>query len=358
MGFKDWISDIRPLPLVHWRNSLRGSRRKARNVIYAGSRACFKWRSKIIYALTPPPSLENIGDHAQVVAIRAWMKRHFPTLPVIEVDKDQVHALMPALRWLVNDQDVFFLHSGGNLGDRGRWSESGRRLLIRNFRNNKIISLPQTIFFSDTEMGRQEQEKSCQIYNQHPKLTVIGRDPHSGTLAQSLFPEARTFCMPDFVLSLDSGNPEHPDMTSGVLLCLRHDNESVLSEMERQKISKRLAYPCDYFDTALGSPIPVRDREIVLQETLDVFRRHAAVVTDRYHGLIFAVLCRRPCVVLRTIDHKLTSAMDWFADIPFVKMAHTLEEIPVKLDDCLRTEERYVPDWNSEYFDKIPRLIA
>ncbi len=42
---------------------------------------------KIIYALTPPSQLSNVGDHAQVVAIRIWLQKHFPNLPVIEVDK-------------------------------------------------------------------------------------------------------------------------------------------------------------------------------------------------------------------------------------------------------------------------------
>lgn len=313
---------------------------------------------KIIYALTPPSRLSNVGDHAQVVAIRIWLQKHFPNLPVIEVDKDESKRFLPALKKLIQPDDIIFLHSGGNLGDRGIWSESIRRSIITNFPHNQIISLPQTIYFSNTPKGISEREKTREIYGTHPNLTVIGRDPYSGDLAENLFPNARTFCMPDFVLSLPPRQLGKKNNPPKVLLCLRLDDESALTSQQRQEISERLPYESSYFDTTLNTPITANSRKNILENTLDLFSAADIVVTDRYHGLIFTVLCQKPCVVLPTVDHKLTSAMHWFKDVPFITFANNLDEVPALVENFLNIESRKVPNWNAEYFDKIPAMIG
>jgi len=336
---------------------LRPVKEKLQNAKFLYTHKYLINQRKIIYALTPPPYLKNIGDHAQVVAIRLWLQKHFPELPVIELDKNESKKFLPALKQLVQPSDLFFLHSGGNLGDRGIWSESIRRLVISSFPQNKIVSLPQTIYFSDTPTGRTERENTRRIYATHPNLTVIGRDPQSGELAKELFPKAQTFCMPDFVLSLPPRQSDRKNNPPKVLLCLRLDDESALNVEQRKEIAEKLPYDCTYFDTTIANPIKVNERKDVIERTLDLFQAADVVVTDRYHGLIFTVLCRKPCVVLPTVDHKLTSAMHWFKEIPFIKFVPNIDAIPSLVEECLSVESREVTDWNSEYFDKIPQLI-
>jgi len=328
------------------------------NLTFAYKHKELKQQAKIIYSLTPPPYLKNVGDHAQVIAIRAWLDKHFGKLPILEMDKDRGHYFLPALRWLVNQEDIFFLHSGGNLGDRGIWSEGMRRQVIGNFPQNQIVSLPQTIFFSDTPKGKTEQETSRRIYGQHPQLTVIGRDPRSGELAAELFPQAQSFCMPDFVLSLPPRTSAKSSDTIKVLLCLRLDDESALTPEQRQEIGDSLPYDCTYYDTTLDKAIEVDRREATLDETLAKFLAADIVVTDRYHGLIFTVLCQKPCVVLRTVDHKLTSAIYWFKDLPSVMFAQGLEEVPELVERGLKITTNKTIDWSAMYFDQIPQLVG
>jgi pyruvyl transferase EpsI len=333
-------------------------RKVVRNLYFLYSKRKLRSRRKIIYALTPPPRLSNIGDHAQVIAIRKWIDKHFPDYPVIELDKNQVSYYLPALKRLIRKDDIFFLHSGGNLGDRGMWSETARRLIISTFINNKIISLPQTIYFSNTEKGIREKENSRRIYSAHPDLTIIGRDPKSGELANELFPNAKTFCMPDFVLSLNGICSEKENVPPKAILCLRHDDESILNDTQRKQLEEILPYSCKYFDTTLEKRINIYERKDLFQKTLQLFGTHDIVITDRYHGLIFAVLCRKACVVLRTVDHKLISAMDWFNELPFVKFAKDLKEVPLLAEKCLKVQDRHEPNWNEQYFDKLPELIG
>ncbi len=328
------------------------------NAIYYMKHCGLASRPKIIYGITPPPRLKNIGDHAQAVAIHLWLARHYPDRPVLEVDKDQARYYLPALRFLIRPDDLIFLHSGGNLGDRGLWSENIRRLLITTFRKNRIVSLPQTIFFSDSERGRTERERSIRLYARHPDLTIIGRDAESGELAKELFPKARTFAMPDFVLSLDARPRREKSDKPRVLLCLRRDDESILSDAERQALEKDLDMETAVFDTTLDEPILHEKRGEVLEGVLDYFSSFDLVVTDRYHGLIFSVITKKPCIVLRTVDHKLTSAIDWFRDLAFVFRAGSYADVAGMIDTALDCENFDAPDWNAEYFDRIPGLVG
>lgn len=316
---------------------------------------------KIIYTLTPPKSLSNIGDHAQVVAINKWLKTNYPDTPIIEVDKDQCISMIHVLKKIVNQYDLIFIHSGGNLGDRGIWSEKGRRNIIVNFPNNKIVSLPQTIFFSDTEKGRKEQRISEQIYNSHKNLTIIGRDQESYNLAKRLFPSCRTFPLPDFVLYLKGEEilERRNSRPNGTLLCLRNDNESILTINDRKLIQDQIKQPFEYFDTTIDKPIRRYEREDILKRTIEYFDKFEIIITDRYHGLIFAALLRKPTIIIPTIDHKLTSAYDWFKNIRYIIFVNNVDfyQINNKIKDLLKMPRSTQIDWRSMYFLKLREQI-
>jgi exopolysaccharide biosynthesis predicted pyruvyltransferase EpsI len=148
----------------------------------------YKNIKKIIYTITPSPSLRNVGDHAQVIAIKKWFMENFNEYLVLEFDKNEIYKYLNLIKKIVNEDDLIFLHSGGNFGDRSLWSEGARRSIINNFPKNKIISLPQTIFFSNTQKGRKELEKTKHICNNHKDLTIIARDSYSFKLAKNYFP--------------------------------------------------------------------------------------------------------------------------------------------------------------------------
>lgn len=318
-------------------------------------------RPRAIYALTPTARLRNVGDQAQAVAIERWLARHYPDHGIVELDKDMVIACIDDIKARVTAGDLIFLHSGGNLGDRGRWSETARRTMIEAFPDNRIISLPQTIYFSDTPQGRREKDITRRIYGRHRRLTVIGRDEVSGQLAAELFPEAQVSILPDFVLSLraeDFGLTPQADSSDRIMACLRLDDESALGPSQRAALAGRLGHAVTLFDTTLSHDIPLSERGEVLRQTLALFNRHQAVVTDRYHGLIFSVICRKPTVVLPTVDHKLTSAVKWFHDIPNVRFCDDLDRLPDSLAAVRAIEVDRYPDFNELYFDRLPRFIA
>ena len=322
------------------------------------------WRadapSRILYGLVPTAGLRNVGDHAQVVAIQKWITKHYPGRPIVELDKNVVVACADQIRAMTRPTDLVFLHSGGNLGDRGLWSETARRTLISALPNNRIVSLPQTIFFSDTPAGHHQKAASKAIYATHDHLTVMGRDQVSGELAKALFPRAQVITMPDFVLSLrreDFGLPTSDAHSGKVLACLRLDDESIFSAAEREQVVARIGAPTTLYDTTLSTEIEETERNQIVRDALALFNDHEAIVTDRFHGVIFGVLCRKPVVVLRTVDHKLTSAVAWFKDIPNVQFCDHLDQLHDVLERVRATPVKRYPDFNALYFDRLPGLI-
>lgn len=316
---------------------------------------------KILYLITPATHLRNVGDHAQAVAIKEWFADNFPGYRVMEFDKDEVGFYLPVIKMLAGDADLIFLHSGGNLGDRGMWSENARRAAIKAFPRNKIVSLPQTIFFSNTEEGRGQLAVTREIYNGHGDLTVMARDNRSFELAKEYFPKCRIMCVPDFVLYLaavTAGNSGSP--RKNVLLCLRDDPESRLTEWDRKDIYKCVSgfgRECDLYDTTLTKNITRDGRRNEMEKALQLFSGHELVVTDRFHGVIFSVMTGTPCVVLGTVDHKLAESVKWFEELDYVFYAGDTSRIREAVGNTLAASRGGVIDWRKLYFDRLKAKI-
>jgi len=316
---------------------------------------------KILYLITPASHLRNVGDHAQAVAIKEWFADHFGGYRVMEFDKDEVGLYLPAIKLLASEEDLIFLHSGGNLGDRGMWSENARRAIIKAFPKNKIVSLPQTIFFSNTDKGRRELAVTREIYNGHGDLTVMARDSRSFELAKEYFPACRTMCVPDFVLYLAGavgGNKGVP--RKNVLLCLRGDPESLLAECDRKDIYKCVSgfgRDCDQYDTTLKKNIKREERRDELEKAIRLFLGYELVVTDRFHGVIFSVMTETPCVVLGTVDHKLAESVKWFKDLDYVFYAGDMRRLRDAVGNTLTASRGGEIDWRKRYFDGLKAAI-
>jgi pyruvyl transferase EpsI len=313
------------------------------------------FQPKLAYLLTPPPWIQNVGDQAQVVAILSWLQRSFPRVNILECNQSESCYFLPALKCLIRTRDLIFLHSGGNLGDRYMGIELPRRLIIEAFPDNKIVSLPQTICFSNTEDGRIERSMSSRIYDSHPNLAILCRDRVSARTAAKIFNNATIHCVPDFVLSLPVFGSCNSAETPKVLICRRLDRESIYSEVEWNALVARLPLPSRYFDTRLPEPIEPHQRKYRLAETLNLFSRHQLVVTDRFHGIVFAILCRVPCVALPTIDHKVTASRFWFRGVLY---AAKLDEVPSLAAQALQRGFVEEENWNRLYFDWLTEILG
>ncbi len=330
-----------------------------------------EWKKvqKIVYLQAPSPKLRNVGDQAQAIAIRAWFAKHFPSWPVLEINDLLPIYKIRQLRDYVGPHDLVFLHSGGNLGDRYLGSEIQRREIIINLPQNRIVILPQTIFFSNNDFGREQASLSSRVYSNHKNLALLARDSESERISHEIFKTLQIHKIPDFVLSTPPRRQVERTGMSKVLVCIRKDMLRKLSSHESQEFLMKLSHaiPCEWelHDTNIDRDILPDKRHLEFAKMLDLFDSFDAVITNRFHGTIFSVLTRKPCVILETLPFgnwedksmKVKGSSQWFNDLPFVELAHGIEDVGEALSATSSTSIRKVPNWNDLYFDSLPEKL-
>lgn len=273
---------------------------------------------------------QNIGDAAIDLAEQNLLLQYFPDYFQVEFSTYEMPNKYNFLQAIVNPSDVIFINGGGNMGSLYREEEELHRKIVRDFPNNKIVILPQTIFFADTPEGQAELALSARVYNHHQDLTIYARGQESYDFACRHFHNAKVKLMADVVLSL---HRDYGFDRSGVLLCLRNDGESVLAE-SRQKVLETV----QRFDSDVEIRTNIAEQDIsrveraaVVNGELQRYARRRVVVTDRLHGMIFAAVTGTPCVVLDNATHK---SRDFYET--FLRESNAIFYIGT---DCSRLEE-------------------
>ena len=249
----------------------------------------------------------NIGDAAITFGEYEFIRKHFSDYKLIEVSTYEFSDTLPYLENIINSDDLIFLQGGGNLGNKFKTEENVRRVIIENFPNNKIIILPQTIYFTDNE----ELEISKRIYNAHKNLTIFTRGHISLEFAKKNFPNAKCYESLDSALNL---NFNFGYERNGIMCCLRDLNdESGLDKKTYEeifKIIKSFDKNYSFTNNLWVSDIKKDQRNYVVYEQLKNFAKHKLVVTDRLHGLIFSLITNTPCIVISAYNHKLKEFTD------------------------------------------------
>ena len=318
---------------------------------------------KLYYLMGLGDRFPNLGDQAQAAAIPIWIKKHF-SLPIVEIKNYEIVACLPTLKKLINPQDIIFLHSGGNFGDDWYGTQLDREAIIAALPNNQIVQLPQTIYYSETESGREISHASQQVINAHSAILLFGRDFQSVEIAKKLFTKTPVLARPDMVLSLQETVEKQlgkhllrrPGKFKKILLIMRNDKEGIYAADVKQSIKGLLSsvgYEAQLWDTDVDDVFPDQSKFKTLTKYLQFIGEFDAVITDRYHGLIFSVLVKRPCVVLKTHNHKLTSAFDWFEDVNYVKRVNSPDEIVSALNQMQALSTYISPRWNDIHFDPM-----
>ena len=118
-------------------------------------------------------------------------------------------------------------------------------------------------------------------------------------------------------------------------MCLRNDVEKSLSYEEIKYIEKYLnskySY-LDYTDTVLNKNI-ILNNKYYFKRTLKRFSKYELIITDRLHGMIFAILTNTPCVVLGNFNHKVKGVYEFVKNREQVVFMNDVNDI----DNCIQT---------------------
>ena len=100
-----------------------------------------------------------------------------------------------------------------------------------------------------------------------------------------------------------------------MLFCLRNDIEAHYSDSEMESLRSRFeGVRTEVTDTSIHmNPAQMdRQREQLIWGKIEEFSKYELIITDRYHGTIFAAIASTPVIVINSADHKLSSGVNWF----------------------------------------------
>ncbi len=236
-------------------------------------------------------------------------------------------------------------------------------MIIQQFKNNPIISFPQSASFSDTKFGERELKKSRKVYGEHPNLTVIGRESKTIKILKKEFPNINLINTPDIVLYLNERDEQAK--RSGVTTAFRKDGEiSIDSSFKEELLSmlKDSQYNLNISDTHKGYQFHIDEanRESILKETWNEFKASELVLTDRLHGMIFCAITGTPCIVFKNSNHKIEySYKNWLKDCNFIYLAEDnkmpFDELKIIMERLIQTTPNELN--LKEYYTPLVNLL-
>ena len=241
----------------------------------------------------------------------------------------------------ITPNTTILLHGGGNFGDLYPQHQKIREMMVTHFPNNRIIVLPQTLFFKHNE----NLENSAALFVKHQDCHLFARDER--TQAEFKQFSQNVYLSPDMAHQLYGKLKTKLDKTHNKLYFLRKDIEA--SEIEREIIESlpKQSNIKDWDDILSKKDKKIlaltwrvarfankykihwlknKVNEFWLNYTKQIVERVAAiflandeVITTRLHGHIFSCLLEIPNVVCDNSYGKNSSYANlWTKDLPFV----------------------------------------
>lgn len=219
---------------------------------------------------------------------------------------------------------VILLMGGGNMGDLWYHHQVFRKMIIESFPNNKIIQLPQSLFYKSQEV----LEADASVYNKHNNLHLFFRDQYSVDLAKHFFNHATIGLLPDMAFCMDMNlwKNSYQVAPKDVLFVKRTDAEwnegqsyqlvpteaevrdwpsmeysykklDILFRIQRKcaKLDQRYSIHSNDFVMNLAYKYWVKN--MLIEDGIKFLTSYKVIYTTRLHVAILAVLLEKDCVM-------------------------------------------------------------
>lgn len=330
---------------------------KRRTVLVFGNSTAEK---RVVLFVSPEHG--NLGDHAIAKAEMTFFRDYMPEIPIVEISYGHYLYDSLGIEKYITKNDVLVTNGGGYLGTLWFHNEEMVRHIIERFPDNKIIILPQTIFFEDGDEAKKQLAITRAIYSNHRRLLFCAREQNSYDFVTKYQLLARTencYLIPDMVayLSESKGNV----VRSGILICIRKDKECILSNEQKSEIesyAKMSGEDVHYTDTVLKRRVSIDERYVALESKFDEFRGAKLVITDRLHGMLFAAVTGTPCIAMNNKSGKVKGCYRTIQHLKYIEVIDNPDEILdhmaslLRLDSCGYDNNRLL-----QYYEKLARLI-
>lgn len=332
--------------------------KKTKNILSRVS----KEQSKIFYLGIPAHA--NLGDLAQGVCIRNWIKKHYNNRQVVEIETNAiVNTHFSVLNLIIkefNNDDLIVFQSGYTTTDLGGFADDMHCAIMKALPEAKMLMMPQTIYF-ESEVRK---KNTADVYNSVKNLLFLARDRISYGIAKEMFPNINVVQFPDIVTTM-IGKRISEQKRDGILFCVRDDCEKFYSEKELRKLMDN----CSKFSTikitdttkTVGEKEIIERAEYFVNKEIEYYSRFKLIITDRYHGTIFSLIARTPVIIIKTKDHKVITGVEWFKGVydDYVYYANSLEEAYslAKLIYYKNISYKIEPYFEKKYYDKLLSIL-
>lgn len=319
-----------------------------------------KYRDKFKFLLITPEH-GNLGDHA----IAAAEKELFKNFAVCEITENKLDKFFKYygngiyLKLLFGKSDIL-IHGGGYIGTIWPYSDELLQKIMKLLPDNKIVLLPNTVFYSDDEDGEKWLENARKVYNSHDNLTLCVREKVSYDRALRLVDNSeKVKLIPDMVLSLNKCRDDQERI--GAVLCLRKDREKTMDDSQASEIYNFANGAFDSVkeaDMCLDHNVPVENRSDELEKQFEVFRHAELVITDRLHGMIFAAITGTPCAVFFSKSHKVKGVYDWcLSDAEYIQSVENCADIAAFYEKVKGRSFSYDNTALKPYYDELVEIV-
>jgi len=273
----------------------------------------------------------SCGELSITLGVKKLFAYYYPNTKVVAFDRDVIFNRFGEIRKIVNRDDLIFIH-GGEFGAcriiKGQNYEEfkkrdWRRKIMETFPNNKIVVLGCTIYYGDGKIYSEIIENDKKIFDRK-NLVLMARDYVSYNELQKYFSgcKCRILLCPDPALFF---NPlmSRQERGDGALLLLRKKHESRFNQTQKQYIKQLVETIIP--DVHLEDINTTHTKRF--RKCLREYHKYKIVITDRYHGMIFASLTHTPCVAIDdALPHKISGAQCFFSSS--IQCIKEIEDIP------------------------------
>lgn len=310
------------------------------------------------------PTHSNLGDQAQACCIEKYFRKFFSDHIVFKLSNNAFdfyeEKILMILKEKIKETDLIFFQSGYTFTGIHPY-ENMHRKIVENFPYNKIVFLPQTVKFKNQKILENVQN----FYGKYDNIYFFARDKILYDIYKSIFPEHRNVhCFPDIVTTEIGNYDFNNNERNGILLCVRNDVEKLYSFQEislfKEKLQKiaKVSLSDTNSETKENS---LKKYWKKIEETIDDYAQYQVIITDRYHGTIFALIANTPVIILKTTDHKVVTGADWFEGVyeDYVYVVNDLEEASQVAQQIVTGfEYRKLPSYFKEkYYDRLKDII-
>ena len=283
-------------------------------------------RPRFILMLTPTHG--NLGDHDIAMGELKLLEELCQDMQIIEVSELVYDACKEDLKTLITKQDIILIQGGGFFGSLYPESHGARREIIDHYRDNKIICLPVSIYYADDETGYALLQCDKMVMSESKKLTLMVRDEVSFALAKKEFKGLDVLLTPDCAVALEKDNFIPIKERHCVVFVWRRDKEKVVDSDILPNIVRKLpkGTPYTIIDNVGKKRFNATTRSIAVEHQLERIGAAKVVVTDRFHGVVFAAITHTPVIAFPSMDTKIVAGIKWFSDLPYVHLVEKLSD--------------------------------